>query len=298
MPGWTETHLPDIGVMLVDLLAYVGDQLSYYQDAVATEAYLGTARQRISLRRHARLVDYRVHEGCNARAWVTIAAAADYQLALDGALFCTAFPNAPAPGILQPGDFAKAPAGSCTVFEPLWPAQSITLRAGPHGDPVLHLGRLRLLPADRHHQRHPGRFRARRNHPHPDPQSGATSLIFEEVIGPHTGNPADADPHPSPGGPADRGHTPRSTRCSTPKRVACRCMCVTWCAEDALTFPLCLSAVMPAPDCSCRERDQRRPAAMWCWSTRGFRSPRRWAACRSSAAPRPARPTANPRPSC
>ena len=38
--------MPDVGVMLVDLLAYVGDQLSYYQDAVATEAYLGTARQR------------------------------------------------------------------------------------------------------------------------------------------------------------------------------------------------------------------------------------------------------------
>src|SRR6185295_14126959 len=44
--------------------------LSYYQDAVATEAYLGTARQRISLRRHARLLDYAMHDGCNARAWV------------------------------------------------------------------------------------------------------------------------------------------------------------------------------------------------------------------------------------
>ena len=42
----------------------------YRQDAVATEAYLGTARRRTSLRRHARLVDYRVHEGANARAWV------------------------------------------------------------------------------------------------------------------------------------------------------------------------------------------------------------------------------------
>ncbi|MFY9720114.1 MAG: hypothetical protein WAK16_10765, partial [Candidatus Cybelea sp.] len=50
MPDWTETHVPDIGIMLVELLAYVGDQLSYYQDAVATEAYLATARQRISVR--------------------------------------------------------------------------------------------------------------------------------------------------------------------------------------------------------------------------------------------------------
>ena len=70
MPDWQERHVPDLGVTLVELLAYVGDYLSYYQDAVGTEAYLGTARQRISVRRHARLVDYQLHEGCNARAWV------------------------------------------------------------------------------------------------------------------------------------------------------------------------------------------------------------------------------------
>src|SRR6266851_3120821 len=72
MPEWTETHAPDFGFTLVELLAYAGDYLSYYQDAVATEAYLGTARQRISVRRHARLVDYQLSEGCNARAWVCV----------------------------------------------------------------------------------------------------------------------------------------------------------------------------------------------------------------------------------
>jgi hypothetical protein len=54
MPQWTETNPADLGVVLVELLAYAGDQLSYYQDAVATEAYLGTARRRTSVRRHAR----------------------------------------------------------------------------------------------------------------------------------------------------------------------------------------------------------------------------------------------------
>ncbi len=42
---------------------------------VANEAYLNTARQRISVRRHARLVDYFLHEGCNARAFVHFALA-------------------------------------------------------------------------------------------------------------------------------------------------------------------------------------------------------------------------------
>jgi hypothetical protein len=70
MPDWTERNPADIGVALVEILAYLADHLSYRQDAVATEAYLGTARSRISLRRHARLVDYTIGEGSNARAWI------------------------------------------------------------------------------------------------------------------------------------------------------------------------------------------------------------------------------------
>ena len=72
MPAWSERHEPDVWITLIELLAYVGDDLSYYEDAVATEAYLSTARNRISVRRHARLVDYRLSEGCNARTWVCV----------------------------------------------------------------------------------------------------------------------------------------------------------------------------------------------------------------------------------
>jgi hypothetical protein len=71
-PNWRERNPADLGITLVELLAYVGDHLSYRQDAIATEAYLGTAQHRTSVRRHARLVDYAMHDGCNARAWVQI----------------------------------------------------------------------------------------------------------------------------------------------------------------------------------------------------------------------------------
>src|SRR5262249_13641549 len=70
MPAWRERSPADVGIVLAELIAYAGGQLSYYQDAVGTEAYLGTSRRRVSVRRHARLLDYRLHEGCNARAWV------------------------------------------------------------------------------------------------------------------------------------------------------------------------------------------------------------------------------------
>lgn len=72
MPKWKQRNPSDIGIVLVELVAYTADYLSYYQDAVATEAYLGTARKRVSVRRHARLLDYLIHDGCNARAWVVI----------------------------------------------------------------------------------------------------------------------------------------------------------------------------------------------------------------------------------
>jgi hypothetical protein len=73
IPNWKERNPSDSGIMIVELISYLADHLSYYQDAVATEAYLGTARKRISVKRHARLLDYFMHDGCNARAWVCFA---------------------------------------------------------------------------------------------------------------------------------------------------------------------------------------------------------------------------------
>src|SRR5882724_3526559 len=88
VPDWPERNAADGHVALVELLAYVGDHLSYYQDAVATEAYLGTARKRISLRRHARLLDYFMHEGCNARTWLFLEASGNKPVP-EGAAFAT-----------------------------------------------------------------------------------------------------------------------------------------------------------------------------------------------------------------
>ncbi len=94
-PGWKERHVPDIGITLVELFAYVGDNLAYYQDAVATEAYLNTRRQRISVKRHARLVDYQLHEGCNARTFMHLNVVGSDPVILnpDDAYFVTQHPD-------------------------------------------------------------------------------------------------------------------------------------------------------------------------------------------------------------
>ncbi|HJZ65003.1 MAG TPA: putative baseplate assembly protein [Candidatus Acidoferrum sp.] len=121
MPDWQERHVPDIGVALVEVLAYTGDRLSYYQDAVASEAYLDTARERISVRRHARLVDYRLSEGCNARAWITVNTQSDLGPILpDDVYFITGFPNAPQDRwLLEDPELESVPAASYEIFEPL-----------------------------------------------------------------------------------------------------------------------------------------------------------------------------------
>ncbi|MEI8021469.1 MAG: hypothetical protein WCH39_24885, partial [Schlesneria sp.] len=89
IPDWQARNPSDLGITLVELLAYVGDYLSYYQDAVATDAYLNTSRQRISVRRHARLVDYELSEGSNARTFLSIEVANSIRIDPKNVFFIT-----------------------------------------------------------------------------------------------------------------------------------------------------------------------------------------------------------------
>jgi hypothetical protein len=67
-PYFTDGNVADLAYTIIEALAYEGDRLAYFQDAISTEAYLDTARQRRSIRRHTRLVDYQLSEGRNAWA--------------------------------------------------------------------------------------------------------------------------------------------------------------------------------------------------------------------------------------
>jgi hypothetical protein len=262
MPAWQETHEPDIGVALVEVLAYTGDYLSYYQDAVATEAYLGTARQRISVRRHVRLIDYAMHEGCNARAWLTLWTHTDQTIDPSQIYFVTGFPGAPTAQVLTPAALANVPASSYEVFQPLVPAAGTLVIYAAHseidfytwGDNLCCLApgatsaalvdrwKETSSPQDSKSEAVPG-----------DALSGSARalqlkvddfLIFEEVFGPKTGNAADADP--------THRQVVRLTSV-TPTVDALYnqpIVEIEWSAEDALTFPLCLSAQLPAPSCT------------------------------------------------
>ncbi|MBD0260131.1 MAG: hypothetical protein ICV83_30810, partial [Cytophagales bacterium] len=71
-PDWTDRLEADAGVMMVEVMSALADEMAYYQDRVSREAYLETATQRRSIRHHARLVDYAIHDGLGATVWVDV----------------------------------------------------------------------------------------------------------------------------------------------------------------------------------------------------------------------------------
>ena len=237
VPGWNERSAADLGVTLVELLAFAADTLSYRQDVVANEGYLNTARQRISVRRHARLVDYYLHEGCNARAFVhfkVLRNASPQFLPRHSRLLTTA-PDAPA--VIEPGsiDERKARASGVLVFET---AHEATLHESLNeldfytwGDEACCLprGATRATLAGNLEVLEAGAF-----------------LVFQEVQSPTSTSDADAD--------RTHRHAVRLTRVVVGEDPSGRLFeeppvdgpvpvtHIEWDASDALPFALCISA--------------------------------------------------------
>ncbi len=232
LPAWSERNAADLGIVLVELLAYVGDYLSYQQDAVATEAYLGTARRRISVRRHARLVDYFMHSGANARAWVHFTLNSGItsldlkrQNANSTTKLLTRVPDAGP--IIQFGsrEYERALLARPVIFELLGDA---TLYSAHNRMNFYTWGDLECcLPK--------GSTRATLRGAFPRLNPGQV-LIFMEVRGPETGLPEDANA--------------KLRQAVMLKRVALSIdplnnqpvTEIEWAGEDALAFPLCISS--------------------------------------------------------
>ncbi|MFF4602053.1 putative baseplate assembly protein [Streptomyces sp. NPDC001339] len=266
-PDWVERNPADLGMALVELLAYTADQISYQQDAVATEAYLDTARRRVSVRRHVRLIDYPMHDGCSARAFVSVKAVEELTL-LPGEFRFAAVDirtygprDRPETGtVIDDRDLAVLDEqGSVEVFEPVtdapftvrpqhnairlwtWGGEVRVLPKGATGatlrdewtddDPAVDDRAARTTRTDDHRTARTDDDRTARSLR----LSPGDLLLFEEVKGPRTGTPGDQDP-------AHRqvvrltSVTPAVDQLDDQPVVE-----VTWAPEDALAFPLCLS---------------------------------------------------------
>jgi hypothetical protein len=227
-PDWQERNPADLGVAIVEMLAYVGDQLSYRQDVIATEAYLGTARLRTSVRRHARLVDYHIGEGANARAWLRVLLRADSAGLPAGTRCATAFPGATPPLLARESRaYQQAIDAGAVFFETV-------VASGPlftaHREMPLYAW------SDSRSCLAPGATHATLAGAYPQLAAGMV-LVLAEAKGPLSADPADADP--------TRRQAVRLTRAlvtddplnSDPITE------IDWQPEDALAFPLCVSSV-------------------------------------------------------
>lgn len=85
VPQWQPTSEADFDQVLIDLISADADELSDFQDRVMNEAYFGRARKRVSLARHARLMDYHIHQGNQATTWLALMVDAESILTSD---FC------------------------------------------------------------------------------------------------------------------------------------------------------------------------------------------------------------------
>lgn len=60
LPEWTDRNPADFGMLMLDLFAYVGDTILYYQDRMANEFFLDTAVERASIVSHLSLIGYQL----------------------------------------------------------------------------------------------------------------------------------------------------------------------------------------------------------------------------------------------
>jgi hypothetical protein len=78
LPEWTDYESEaDFGNVLLQLFAHMGDMLSYYQDRVANESFLGTAQTRRSIIQHLRLIGYRLATAAPASTALTLTVPGD-----------------------------------------------------------------------------------------------------------------------------------------------------------------------------------------------------------------------------
>lgn len=238
MPDWKERNPADVGTLLVELLAYAGDHLSYFQDAVGTEAYLGTSRKRVSVRRHARMLDYPIFDGSNARTWVAVTWTGSPIALPASTQFATRTPDL---SIVAKGaaDPSKITAAASVVFESM---DEVVLDKGLNQIPFYTWGDDECCLAK-------GATRATLDNSGNRLASLAKGmvLVFGEVLSPATALPEDAD--------ATHRQAVRITSVDltatdplfteadgvTPQRLAE----ITWHDDDALRFPLCLHQVEP-----------------------------------------------------
>jgi hypothetical protein len=119
LPEWTDQSPSDLGSLLVDLFAYMGDVVLYYQDRIANESFLATAVERRSVLHALRLIGYELAPPATASVDLTLY----FKPPAAGATSLTTVP--------QGAQFASTPTSTTgpQIFEYRGPDLTIDLRS-------------------------------------------------------------------------------------------------------------------------------------------------------------------------
>jgi len=86
-PEWTDFSAADPGVTLLELVCFVADHLSYYQDRLQNEGYLLTAQQRSAVEQMLSLIGYHMSPAAAASVGLEVVVTADPVVIPVGTLF-------------------------------------------------------------------------------------------------------------------------------------------------------------------------------------------------------------------
>jgi hypothetical protein len=217
VPGWTATSDADLSVTLLDLFAAAADELADVQDRVMNEAYLATARRRVSLARHARLVDYYIHEGNQASTVLALRASQDDVTIAKGQLTVTTDVDASIGAAFVTTEDVKVRIAAGDISLYTW---SDVITALAAGETTADLAFSSIAEADAY---------VTLVTTQPDPR-----LVIAQVKDPESGNPAGRDPNRR-----QLLHLTGATRVTDPQLPAQGIVRVTWRAEDALRSDYC-----------------------------------------------------------
>jgi hypothetical protein len=185
------------------------------------------------VRRHARLVDYRVGEGNNARAWLRFSLTNDLPAGLPKGTRCATASGATTGPFLDrtPLAYRQAADAGVAFFETIDDAAPLLLT---HAEMPLYAwsDRVACVPAGATGATLAGSF--------PDLKAG-TVLILAEKLGPLTGTAGDADP-----AKRQAVRLARDATVSTDPVTSAAVTEIEWHPADALTFPLCTASITDA----------------------------------------------------
>ncbi|HVU66535.1 MAG TPA: baseplate J/gp47 family protein, partial [Ktedonobacteraceae bacterium] len=174
-----------------------------------------------SIKRHTRLLDYVLHEGCNARVWVHMRVSGTTTLPRGTQLLPRLYTQAVCIAADSPV-YEDALRRQMPVFETMQQGElyeehnEIAFFLADNQDATLAAGCTSALLSE------PG-----------VPLAAGQALLFEEVKGSATGDPLDADP--------THRHVVRLSRVTRGKQGTAPVVFVEWAVEDALPFDLTLA---------------------------------------------------------